>query len=192
VVCVPPLEHYTGAADEYAHLSGTSFAAPHVAGVAALLFSRDPGLSGAAVRERILSTVDPVPALAGKTVTGGRLNAARAVGVTAAPALPAAAPPDPLRAIAKRLTRRSLLRRGGFVARGLTAPVPGRATLKLRGLGKGTRQVTHAGPYTVKVRLTRGGRKWLRRSRRLRTALVLRFVPAGGTPEVRRARVTME
>jgi subtilisin family serine protease len=192
VICVPPLEQYTGAADEYGHLSGTSFAAPHVAGVAALLLSREPGLTGAAVRERILSTVDPVPGLAGKTVSGGRLNAARALGVATAPAPPAAAPPDPLAAIAKRLTRRSLLRRGGFVARGLTAPGPGRATVTLRGLAKGKRRVVHAGGYAVKVRLTRAGRKRLRRSRRVRTALVLRFVPAAGAPELRRVRVTME
>jgi hypothetical protein len=50
----------------------------------------------------------------------------------------------------------------------------------------------HAGGYAVKVRLTRAGRKRLRRSRRVRTALVLRFVPAAGAPELRRVRVTME
>jgi Subtilase family len=191
LVCVPPLEHYTGAADEYDLLSGTSFAAPHVAGVAALLLSRDPGLTPAAVRERILSTVDPVAGLAGKTVTGGRLNAARAL--AAAP--PAAPPPpaaDPLAAIARRLTRRSLLRRGGFTARGLAVPGPGRLTLSLRARGtlaKGSRRVPHAGTYTVRCKLTRAGRRRLRRTKR--ATLVLRFRPASGSPVTRRVAVRL-
>jgi subtilisin family serine protease len=65
---------------------GTSFASPFVSGVAALLWAAEPGLSVAEVKERILSSVDPKPALAGKTVTGGRLNAARALTVPAPPA----------------------------------------------------------------------------------------------------------
>jgi hypothetical protein len=54
-------------------------AAPHVAGLAALLWSRNPDLTYRQVKEIILSTVDPVDSLKGKTVTGGRLNAFKAV-----------------------------------------------------------------------------------------------------------------
>jgi subtilisin family serine protease len=78
VFCVPPSTHYTGADEEYGVDSGTSYAAPEVTGVAALILSLDPSLSAAAVKARILGGVDPVPSLAGKTVTGGRLNAERA------------------------------------------------------------------------------------------------------------------
>ena len=60
--------------------------------VAALVYSVNPALSVAQVKDIILSTADPVPSLAGKTVTGGRLNAADAVNATvpsaAAPVLP--------------------------------------------------------------------------------------------------------
>lgn len=60
---------------DYATISGTSMATPHVAGVCALLRAQFPRLSAAGIKERLLATVDPLPALAGKTVTGGRVNA---------------------------------------------------------------------------------------------------------------------
>jgi len=47
--------------------------------VAALVVAAEPDISMKALRERLLSSVDPLPALAGKTLTGGRLNASRAV-----------------------------------------------------------------------------------------------------------------
>ena len=63
----------------YAYLNGTSMAAPHVTGVAALIWSQNPGWSYQQVRSKILSSVKPLSSLAGKTVTGGMLNANNAV-----------------------------------------------------------------------------------------------------------------
>ena len=63
----------------YGYLSGTSMAAPHVAGTAALVLSAFPSWSASQVISRILSTTTPAPALAGRTVSGGILNAAEAV-----------------------------------------------------------------------------------------------------------------
>ena len=63
----------------YGLMSGTSMAAPHVAGTAALIWSRWPRSSVAAVRAALLAGADPTPSLAGRTVTGGRLNALRAL-----------------------------------------------------------------------------------------------------------------
>jgi subtilisin family serine protease len=65
--------------DAYWFVEGTSIAAPQVAGAAALVKSHMPSLSVTALRDRILRTVDPLPSLEGKTVTGGRLNVARAL-----------------------------------------------------------------------------------------------------------------
>ncbi len=75
----------------YAYLSGTSMAAPHVAGVAALALSRAPGLTISQLRGALLSSVDVRPALQPVTVTGGRVNAARAVEAAASAAVVAPA-----------------------------------------------------------------------------------------------------
>ena len=50
-------------------------ATPPVAGAIALYASSHPGLSALELKEAILSTVTPTTSLAGKTLTGGRLNA---------------------------------------------------------------------------------------------------------------------
>ena len=64
-----------GSASGYRFLSGTSMAAPHVAGVAALAASVAPQLDYEAIRTAILDGVDSIPSMDGITVTGGRLNA---------------------------------------------------------------------------------------------------------------------
>ena len=64
----------------YEEHSGTSMATPFVAGVAGLVLSVEPNLSVKELRERLLNSVDKLDSLKGKVVTGGRINAARAVG----------------------------------------------------------------------------------------------------------------
>jgi subtilisin family serine protease len=65
---------------QYEEHSGTSMATPEVAGVAALVLSLEPKLSVKELRARLLDSVDKLETLHGKVSTGGRLNAARAVG----------------------------------------------------------------------------------------------------------------
>lgn len=66
--------------NDYQRFSGTSMASPHVAGVAALLESRNPGSGALDLKRTILNNAEPVSDLNGVTVTGDRLNAARALG----------------------------------------------------------------------------------------------------------------
>lgn len=66
--------------DDFRGASGTSMATPHVAGVAALILAKSPNLSVAKLRERLLNSVDKLDSLDGKVSTGGRLNAAKAIG----------------------------------------------------------------------------------------------------------------
>jgi subtilisin family serine protease len=58
----------------YGSYSGTSMATPHVTGAAALHKAYHPTADAATIKNAILSTGTPTSSLAGKTVTGRRLN----------------------------------------------------------------------------------------------------------------------
>ena len=68
--------------NSYGYYSGTSMATPHVSGVAALLKSRNPALDDAQVKGRLLNTADKKSNLTNRLLTGGRLNAAKALAAT--------------------------------------------------------------------------------------------------------------
>jgi subtilisin family serine protease/subtilisin-like proprotein convertase family protein len=72
--------------------TGTSMATPFVAGTLALVWSQHPDWTYDQVIARVLATVDPLPSLQGKVLTGGRVNAAAAVGWTEAVAAPSPVP----------------------------------------------------------------------------------------------------
>ena len=69
-----PVRSKSGVVPGYASYSGTSMATPHVTGAAALYASTHAGASMATIRSAILSSALPTASLAGKTVTGDRLN----------------------------------------------------------------------------------------------------------------------
>jgi thermitase len=55
-------------------------ATPYVSGAAALVLSAEPNLTCAKLRERLLKSVDKLDNLSDKVQSGGRLNAAKALG----------------------------------------------------------------------------------------------------------------
>jgi subtilisin family serine protease len=73
--------YYTG--------SGTSFSAPYVSGACALLMAQYPADSYQQIISRLLSSTDPLPSLAGKCRTGGRLNLRKALRTILVATIPA-------------------------------------------------------------------------------------------------------
>ncbi len=72
----------------YQYLSGTSMATPHVSGVAALLWGREPTLGHLDVKARVLAGVRPLGVLRKKTISGGMLSAYYTLSQEAAPVDP--------------------------------------------------------------------------------------------------------
>jgi hypothetical protein len=84
-------------ADKYGAYSGTSMATPHVTGAIALYASTHPDATAQAIKNAILGATAPTASLAGKAVTGGRLDLSTVI-VPSAPQPPA--PPAGLTATA--------------------------------------------------------------------------------------------
>jgi subtilisin family serine protease len=70
--------------DQFEAWDGTSMASPEVAATAADVLSANPSLTTAQLKQVLLGTTDRLPWAAGVSVSGGRVNALRAV-TTAAP-----------------------------------------------------------------------------------------------------------
>ena len=71
----------------YGYMTGTSMASPHIVATAAMAFGMHPSATWQQVHAAILRGVDPIASMAGKTVTGGRLNAAGALRAMLPPAV---------------------------------------------------------------------------------------------------------
>lgn len=67
--------------DAYREASGTSMATPYVSGIAALIIANEPNITIEKLKDRIIKSVDKVDSLNGKVVSGGRIDAAKALGV---------------------------------------------------------------------------------------------------------------
>src|SRR5688500_17371015 len=61
----------------YRLVSGTSIASPQVAAAYALYRTAWPNATAAELKQALLDDTDPVPAFAGKSVSGGRLSIGR-------------------------------------------------------------------------------------------------------------------
>ncbi|MGZ3724929.1 MAG: S8 family serine peptidase [Pseudobdellovibrio sp.] len=78
-VGAPGVNIYSSTGGAYDSWSGTSMATPHVSGIAALVWSHEPGLSNVELKNRIIATARPIAGLKGKVSSGGLANAYNAL-----------------------------------------------------------------------------------------------------------------
>jgi subtilisin family serine protease len=79
-LAAPGVDTYsTILAHQYGTASGTSMATPHVVGVAALIRGRFPAANVAMTKALLLNRAEPRPGLAGRVLTGARLDALRSI-----------------------------------------------------------------------------------------------------------------
>jgi subtilisin family serine protease len=72
----------------WASMRGTSMAAPHVTGAAAILLAEDPTLSGEEIRQILVRTARPLPSSPDSLVGHGRLDVSAAVALVRAGGIP--------------------------------------------------------------------------------------------------------
>jgi subtilisin family serine protease len=146
----------------YQFLSGTSMATPHVAGAAALAKSAFPSATAVGLKALLLDGVDPDPALADETTTGGRLNIGNAVTCSSSPQVWIDSPGpgfvvDVGAPIAFSAIATNCADSGGVSASANVNGAPVSLTPRGDGLYTGTFTPTARGPVTFTVTASVGG-----------------------------------
>lgn len=133
---------------QYRSLSGTSMATPLVAGVAGLMKAANGALSYSQIKQILISSVDKKRGLAGKVVSGGRLNAVNAVSISLGLPTPTPTPGAGTNSISlsiERTRRRNYL--SGTVTNSSGAPVVGERVRLFCNLQRIASQLTDSAGY---------------------------------------------
>lgn len=142
----------------YDVFNGTSMATPHVAGVAALVKARFPTATASEIKSKILGTVTPLASLAGRTLTGGLLNADAAVRAAADGVLEINASPAalPLPAGESVLMRVSVTDMSPVLGASVNARFGSNSSVTLRDNGSSPDETANDGIYSANMPVPTG------------------------------------
>ncbi len=149
----------------YSSFSGTSMAAPHVSGTAALVMSHFAGATLYGTKALLMRSADPKSSLAGTSATGGRLNAFDALSCSSTPEVVVDAPGNgftaglgdsvPIRVLGADCAAPARVGNVSVTVNG--SPVSLAASSPDSALYTGSYTVSAAGPQTVTATVSVGG-----------------------------------
>jgi thermitase len=185
---------------DYTAIAGTSMAAPHVAGVAALVRAVDPGASPFQIVQALKNGAIPVAGMAGVTVTGGVVDAVRAIDASLAtpnqPAAPTPKPPGRPRfgkvSVSKRGVVTMVVKGDARTTGVLTLTAKIITAARVRTVGRKTFRIGSTRRATVKVKLKKPARRQLKRKRKLAVKAKVVLKNAAGLTNSRTATIRLK